>query len=47
MGMEAGIDQRILDAIQGHAPASVGDRYGEVMLRTIADAIGKLPRIEV
>jgi integrase len=46
VGMEAGIDQRILDAIQGHAPASVGGRYGDVTLKTIAEAIGKLPRIE-
>jgi integrase len=46
VGMEAGIDQRVLDAIQGHAPSSVGGRYGDVTLKTIADAIGKLPRVE-
>ena len=35
VGMEAGIDTRILDAIQGHAPPSVAAGYGEVTLRTL------------
>lgn len=47
VGMEAGIPPRILDAIQGQAPASVGDEYGDVTLRTIAAAIAKVPRLEV
>ena len=47
VGMEAGIPPRILDAIQGQAPASVADSYGEVTLRTQAAAIAKMPRIEV
>ncbi len=47
VGMEAGIPPRILDAIQGQAPASVADSYGEVTLKTQAAAIAKLPRIEV
>jgi integrase len=46
VGMDAGIDHRILDAIQGHAPGdTVGGQYGEVTLNAIADAIRKLPRI--
>ena len=45
--MEAGIPPRILDAIQGQAPASVADSYGEVTLKTQAAAIAKMPRIEV
>ncbi|HEX3919186.1 MAG TPA: hypothetical protein VHW60_17760 [Caulobacteraceae bacterium] len=47
VGMEAGIAPRILDAIQGQAPASVADSYGEVTLRTQAEAIRRLPRIRV
>jgi integrase len=47
VGREAGVDQGVLDAIQGHAPTSVGGRYGDVTLRTIAEAIGKLPRINI
>jgi integrase len=47
VGMEAGIAPRILDAIQGQAPRSVADTYGDVTLKTIADAISRLPRIEV
>jgi hypothetical protein len=45
--MEAGIPPRILDAIQGQAPGSVADTYGDVTVRTIAGAISKLPRIPV
>jgi site-specific recombinase XerD len=47
VGMEAGIPPRILDAIQGQAPVSVADHYGDVTLRITADAIAKMPRIEV
>jgi hypothetical protein len=45
--MEAGIQNRILDPIQGQAPESVADHYGDMTLRTMADAIAKFPRIEV
>ena len=47
VGMEAGIPPRILDAIQGQVSGAVADTYGEVTLRTQAEAIAKLPRIEV
>jgi integrase len=43
VGMEAGIPPRILDAIQGQAPRSVADTYGDVTLKTIAAAINQLP----
>ena len=39
VGMQAGIPPRILDAIQGHAPVTDGDQYGDVTLRTQAEAI--------
>lgn len=42
IGMEAGIPPRILDAIQGHAPRTVADGYGEVTLKTMAAEIAKL-----
>ena len=47
IGMEVGIDHRILDVIQGHAPKTQGESYGDVTLKTIAAAIGKLPRYVV
>jgi integrase len=47
IGMEAGISPRILDAIQGHAPRSAGDTYGDVTIPVIARAIASLPRIEI
>lgn len=45
VGMEAGIPPRILDAIQGQAPRSVADTYGEVTLKTMGDAVARLPSI--
>lgn len=47
VGMEAGIAPRVLDAIQGQAPSSVGDTYGDVTVRTIAAAVAKLPRLRI
>ncbi len=44
VGMEAGIAPRVLDAIQGQAPSSVADTYGEVTIKTVARAISMLPR---
>ncbi|MGC1778748.1 MAG: tyrosine-type recombinase/integrase [Xanthobacteraceae bacterium] len=47
VGIEAGIEHRILDAIQGHSPRSAGEGYGEVTIKTQAAAIAKLPRYKV
>lgn len=44
VGIEAGISPRILDAIQGHAPRTAGDAYGEVSLRAMAEAVARLTR---
>lgn len=44
VGREAGIEGRVLDAIQGHAARTVGESYGEVSLKAIASAIERLPR---
>jgi integrase len=40
---ELGISDRVVDAIQGHAGKTAGDSYGDVTLRTKADAIARLP----
>lgn len=47
VGMEVGVSERVLDAICGHAPRTVGATYGEVTLKARADAIAKFPRYEV
>lgn len=47
VGLEAGIDSRVLNAIQGQAAQSVADTYGEVTLKTMAAAISKLPYFEI
>ncbi|TGR10831.1 integrase [Mesorhizobium sp. M4B.F.Ca.ET.190.01.1.1] len=43
LGRQAGIDPRVLDAIQGHAGRTASDDYGDVTITTMMAAIGKLP----
>jgi len=47
VGREAGVDHRTLDAIQGHAPRSDGEDYGDVTLPVIAAGIARLPRYDL
>jgi integrase len=47
VGMQAGIPPRILDVIQGHAPRSVADTYGDVTLKTLAAEINKVPAVDL
>jgi integrase len=39
-----GIDPRVMDAIQGHAPRTAGDDYGDVTVAAMALALAKFPR---
>jgi integrase len=41
---DVGIDHRVMDAIQGHAPRTSGDDYGDVTLKAMALAMKKFPR---
>jgi integrase len=43
VGRAAGIPDTYLDAIQGHAPATTGRRYGSFPLTELAGAIERLP----
>jgi integrase len=43
----AGIEPELRDAIQGHAPRSVGEAYGDWPLDVLAQAISLLPRFNV
>lgn len=47
IGMEAGIDHRILDAIQGQSARSVAETYGEVTLKAMAGAMTKIQKISL
>jgi integrase len=47
LSAEAGIEERVADAIQGHAPATTGRRYGKVNLTTKAAAVKAFPRFAV
>jgi hypothetical protein len=42
LARDAGIEESIVNAIQGHAAAHVGASYGETLLRTAARAIGRI-----
>jgi len=44
VGRESGVDSRHLDAIQGHAPRTAGDDYGDVTIKVQALAMAKVPR---
>ncbi|MER2266074.1 DUF6538 domain-containing protein [Methylobacterium oxalidis] len=45
VGRRAGIDPAVLDAIQGHAPRTEGDRYGRHPADVLAAAIARIPRL--
>lgn len=45
--INAGIDPRIRDAIQGHVPRTEGEDYGDVTIEAQAAAIAKMPRFVV
>jgi integrase len=44
VGFRSGISEKVLDAIVGHAPASVGRGYGEPTLADKAEELRKFPR---
>ncbi len=45
-GFRAGIAEKVLDAIVGHAPATVGRGYGEPTLVDKANELSKFPSYE-
>lgn len=44
---EAGIDSSTIDAICGHSPRTVGEKYGNVTITTMKNAIDKLDRYKI
>ena len=46
-GLDIGIDGRVLDAIQGHAPRTAGENYGDVSLLAKKRAIDQFPAFDV
>ena len=47
IGFRSGMSEKVLDAIVGHAPASVGRGYGEPTLADKAKELRKFPRYKV
>lgn len=46
VGIDEGVEMRVLDAIQGHAPRNISEGYGEVTIKAKANAIAKFPIIK-
>ena len=42
VALDAGVDSRVVDAICGHAPATVGAGYGSVSVKAMANSLRKL-----
>ncbi|WP_370129957.1 hypothetical protein [Bradyrhizobium yuanmingense] len=42
-----GVEMRVLDAIQGHAPRNVSEGYGDVTIKAKANAIARFPAIDI
>jgi integrase len=47
IGMEAGIDGRVLDAMCGHAARTVGEAYGEATRTAMVRAMKRFPRFQL
>ncbi|WP_247389256.1 MULTISPECIES: tyrosine-type recombinase/integrase [unclassified Bradyrhizobium] len=47
VGIDQGVEMRVLDAIQGHAPRTVSEGYGDVTIKAKANAIARFPAIDV
>ena len=47
VGREIGIQDRVLDALQGHAAKTAGDAYGDITLKTKINAIDCLPEYDL
>lgn len=47
VGIDQGVEMRVLDAIQGHSPRNVSEGYGDVTVKAKANAIAKFPLIDV
>jgi hypothetical protein len=47
VGIDEGVEMRVLDAIQGHAPRNISEGYGEVTIKAKGNAIAKFPGIRV
>jgi integrase len=47
VGFRCGMSEKLLDAIVGHAPASVGRGYGEPTLTDKAQELRKFPRYKL
>lgn len=45
VGINEGVEMRVLDAIQGHAPRNISEGYGEVTIKAKANAIAKFPKL--
>lgn len=45
--LNRGVETRVLDSIQGHAPRNVSEGYGDVTIKAKANAIAKFPGMDI
>jgi integrase len=47
LARRAGIDPEVRDVLQGHAPRSIGEQYGDWLPDILAEAIERIPRFKL
>lgn len=47
VGLENGVSERVIDAIQGHAGRTAGENYGDITIKTRIYAISRYPRYDL
>jgi len=47
IGIELGVSERVVDAIQGHAGRRSADNYGDVTIKARSEAIGRFPSFKL
>lgn len=45
--IDEGVEMRVLDTIQGHAPRNISEGYGEVTIKAKANAVAKFPAVNL
>ena len=47
LARRAGLDPEIRDVLQGHAPRSIGEQYGDWPLDVLAEGVERLPKFDI
>jgi len=47
LARRAGLDPEIRDVLQGHAPRSIGEQYGDWPIDVLAEGVERLPKFDI